>query len=92
MAICKIHGLDEEICRGLHEGGTPVRITKESRRYGKFVTVVSGIPAAQINEVASELKTRCAAGGTVKAGKIEIQGEHEKKIKFILQEKGFTVS
>ena len=92
MAICKTHGLDEEICRGLHEGGTPVKITKESRRYGKFVTIVSGIPADQINDIATELKTKCAAGGTVKAGRIEIQGEHEKKIKSMLQEKGFTVS
>jgi len=73
-------------------GGAQVRITTDTRSYGKKVTVVHGVPQDQINEVAKELKTRCAAGGTIKNGKIEIQGEHNRKVKTILEEKGFRVS
>jgi translation initiation factor 1 len=41
-------------------------------------------------ELASKLKTKLAAGGTLKEGKIEIQGEHVMKVKKILLDSGFT--
>jgi predicted translation initiation factor SUI1 len=42
-----------------------------------------------IDDLARKLKTKCAAGGTAKDGKIELQGDHKKKVKETLEEMGF---
>lgn len=47
-------------------------------------------PAA-LEQLARELKKRCASGGRVVDGMIEIQGEHRQSLQAILQERGFTV-
>jgi translation initiation factor 1 len=57
----------------------PVRVGRETQgRAGKGVTTVTGLPlgAAEIEALATRLKKRCGSGGTVRAGVIEIQGEH----------------
>ena len=59
-------------------GGT-VRVSRQTKgRKGKGVTVVSGLPLsdAELAELGADLKRRCGSGGTVKAGVIEIQGDH----------------
>ncbi len=56
-----------------------VRVSRESKgRRGKGVTLISGLPldAKGLQKLAKQLKRRCGAGGTVKDGIIEIQGEH----------------
>ena len=56
-----------------------VKIRLEKRAGGKFVTIVSGLHtfgSARLNSIAKELKSTCGAGGTVKNGTIEIQGDH----------------
>jgi translation initiation factor 1 len=71
-----------------------VRIRREVKgRAGKTVTTISGIPLArmQLEAVASELKRRCHAGGSVKAGVIVIQGDHRKTAMSILEAKGYKV-
>jgi translation initiation factor 1 len=70
-----------------------IRIFSDKRRYGKIVTVVEGIDAGDIDmdELARKLKTKCASGGTVKDGRIELQGEHKKKVQLALEEMGFEV-
>jgi len=48
------------------------------KRAGKQVTVIAGLHtygAERLNAIARELKTTCGAGGTVKNGTIEIQGD-----------------
>ena len=42
------------------------------------VTVITGLPlsAAELSELAGDLKRRCGSGGTVRDGTIEIQGDH----------------
>jgi translation initiation factor 1 len=47
-------------------------------RAGKGVTTVIGLPlsAADLEALAARFKKRCGSGGTVRAGVIEIQGEH----------------
>jgi translation initiation factor 1 len=42
-------------------------------------------------ELASSLKRYCGSGGTVKAGAIEIQGDHRERLAARLRELGFTV-
>lgn len=60
-------------------------------RKGKGVTVVRGLSLnlEQLEQLATTLKRRCASGGTVRDGVIEIQGEHRDKVCGILKEMGY---
>jgi translation initiation factor 1 len=51
-------------------------------RGGKGVTVISGLPvdAATLEALATQLKRSCGAGGAVREGRIEIQGEHRDRL------------
>ena len=69
-----------------------VRIGREvAGRGGKGVTVVSGLTlnAAQLEELATRFKRLCGAGGGVKDGRIEIQGEHRDRLVAELCRLGF---
>ncbi|MCA9317644.1 MAG: translation initiation factor Sui1 [Planctomycetes bacterium] len=71
-----------------------VRVGRETKgRKGKGVTVVSGVPLAgsELDALAKRLKTRCASGGTVRDGVIEIQGDHRDTLVPLLEAEGFTV-
>ena len=93
--ICSVCGLPEELCmcEQIAKEQQKIRILTDTRRYGKIVTVVEGIDATDIDldDLARKLKTRCAAGGTAKEGRIELQGEHKRKVKEVLEELGFSV-
>ncbi len=93
--ICSVCGLPEELCmcEQIAKEQQKIRILTDTRRYGKVVTVVEGIDATDIDldDLARKLKTRCAAGGTAKEGRIELQGEHKRKVKEVLEELGFSV-
>jgi translation initiation factor 1 len=69
------------VCRAAPSplGRGPIRVGRETKgRKGKGVTVVSGIPLGgeELAALARQLKQKCGAGGTVRAGVIEIQGDH----------------
>lgn len=71
-----------------------VRVSRETKgRKGKGVTLVTGVPlgGADLADLAKLLKSRCGAGGTVKSGVIEIQGDHRDKVVAELQGRGWTV-
>lgn len=69
-----------------------VRIRRESKgRGGKLVCVIEGLADDEIKPTAKLLKSRCATGGTIKEGNIEIQGDHRELIKTLLEKKGLTV-
>ncbi|MCU0852295.1 MAG: stress response translation initiation inhibitor YciH [Thermoplasmata archaeon] len=93
--ICSVCGLPEELCmcEQIAKEQQKIRILTDTRRYGKIVTVVEGIDSTDIDldDLARKLKTRCAAGGTAKDGRVELQGEHKKKVKEVLEELGFSV-
>ena len=60
-----------------------VRVGREtSGRSGKGVSVVTGVPlpSADLEALATRLKKLCGAGGAVKDGVIEIQGDHRDKL------------
>lgn len=62
-------------------------------RGGKTVTVISGLqhnPATK-EKLLKEFKALCGAGGTVKDGNLEIQGDHRDKLIATLREKGYQV-
>jgi translation initiation factor 1 len=70
-----------------------IRIFRErGGRNGKVVTVVRGLPTGPaLLDLAANLKRLCGAGGTVKDGVLEIQGDHRERLADHLQAKGYTV-
>jgi translation initiation factor 1 len=81
------------MCEQIAKEQQQIRILTDTRRYGKVMTVIVGINSGEIDmdDLAKKLKTRCAAGGTYKDGRIELQGDHKKKVKEVLEELGFSV-
>ena len=56
------------------------------------MTVIDGLgKSVDISDVAKQLKTKCATGGTSKGGLIELQGDHTRKVKDVLADMGFPV-
>ena len=69
-----------------------VRVFREKGgRRGKTVTVVRGVPARDLDAVASDLKRLCGTGGSAKDGVVEIQGDHRPKIVARLEAQGHRV-
>lgn len=85
------------VCRpkeSVPKGGGIVRVSRETKgRKGKGVTLISGVPLHPdgLLALAKALKQTCGSGGTVKAGVIEIQGDHRDLLVDTLQKKGYTV-
>lgn len=54
------------------------RLRLEKRPKGKVVTVISSLDPEgnDLAELTSRLKARCGSGGTLKEGRIELQGRH----------------
>ena len=93
--ICPTCGLPKELCacEEIAREQQEIRISTAKRRYGKVVTIVEGIDASDIDidDLARQLKTKCASGGTVKDGKIELQRDHKRKVEQVLEELGFPI-
>jgi translation initiation factor 1 len=67
-------------------------IRQTAHRGGKTVTVVTGflgISLAEKERLAKEMQQACGAGGTVKEGRIEIQGDQRDTVSRILTKAGF---
>ena len=76
------------------KGDGIVRVSLDTKgRKGKGVTLVRGVPLAAdaLTALAKQLKANCGSGGTVKAGVIEIQGDHRDTVVTALQKQGMTV-
>ncbi|SEW26875.1 SUI1 family translation initiation factor [Halobacterium jilantaiense] len=79
----------EDVARA--EQTLSVRI--ERRTYDKPVTVVEGFDpdVTDVDDVATTLKKRLGAGGTARETSVEVQGDHEDRVKDVLEEDGFAV-
>jgi translation initiation factor 1 len=67
-------------------------LRQTAHRGGKTVTVVKnfiGIGLAEKEQLAKQMQKACGCGGTVKEGRIEIQGDKREEIARILTEAGF---
>jgi len=67
-------------------------IRQTAHRGGKTVTVVTGftgIGQAEKEQLAREMQKACGVGGTVKEGRIEIQGDQREEVSRILKHAGF---
>ena len=78
----------------IYQGDGVVRVSRETKgRRGKSVTIIDGVPLDKsgLKKLAKELKQKCSSGGTVKDGRIEIQGDHRDKFVELLKINGWTV-
>ncbi len=78
-----------------HDGkGKTVHVSLETEgRKGKAVTVITGLQhnPQTMDKIARILKQHCGAGGTVKDGFIEIQGDQRERVSAKLQEMNYDV-
>ena len=91
MEICPKCGLPKQacVCEKIAKGSQKIKVTTEKKRYGKLVTVVSGLDGVDVKDIAKALKNELACGGTHRDSEIELQGDHKKKIKEVLVKLGF---
>jgi translation initiation factor 1 len=67
-------------------------IRETGNRAGKTVTVVTnfvGIGLPEKEQLAKKMRAACGCGGTVKEGRIEIQGDQREVVAKILSDAGF---
>lgn len=73
-------------------GPARVRVGREvAGRGGKGISVIAGLPLSEdaLETLATQLKKLCGAGGAVRNGSIEIQGEHRDRLVAELQKLGY---
>jgi translation initiation factor 1 len=70
--------------------GHGVRLRLDRRASGRWVTLVGGLrlPQAKLLELLGELKAACGAGGTLKEGVLELQGDQRDKVEAALEARG----
>lgn len=92
--ICSRCGLPKElcVCETIAKESQKIVVSSEKRKFGKQYTIIEGIDAKEIDikELTKKLKSKFACGGTVKEGKIELQGNHKNNAKAELVSLGFA--
>ncbi|MBD3313922.1 stress response translation initiation inhibitor YciH [Candidatus Woesearchaeota archaeon] len=91
--VCQICGLPKDlcVCESIAKERQRIVVKIEKRKFRKHYTIIAGIDKKEINikDLVKMLKNKLACGGTVKDGKIELQGNHKSKVKPILVGLGF---
>lgn len=78
------------VCKQISKSEQKITVSVSRRRFGKFVTIAEGFNKEEdLKQIASKLKLKLACGGTLKNGKIELQGDQRKHIKKALASLGF---
>ena len=97
--MCPACGKPVAVCSCARRAAAPkgdavVRISRQTKgRKGKGVSLVTGLPLSSdaLEKLARQLKQRCGAGGAVKDGVIEIQGDHREVLAQELGKLGYKV-
>lgn len=91
--ICPVCGLPQDlcVCEEMSKEQQRIRIRLERRKWGKKYTVIDGIDSKDVSlsKIASQLKTKCACGGTAKDDKIALMGDHRAVVRESLIKMGF---
>lgn len=84
--------MDLCVCETIAKEQQKVRVYVDKRRYGKPTTILEGIDSKNIDlkDLIKKLKQKLACGGTLKAGVIELQGNHKDEVKEVLTKIGFS--
>jgi translation initiation factor 1 len=71
-------------------GTSNIRLRLDRRASGRLVTVITGLPGKpdEVLALAKTLKAAAGAGGTVKEGALELQGDHRDLVEGALQAQG----
>ncbi len=89
---CPKCGLPKDmcVCQEIAKEEQKIKIRVDRRRFGKIVTLVSGLESDMDPlGILKDLKKTLACGGALKSGEITLQGEHRKKVKELLVKRGF---
>lgn len=72
------------------DGFVRLSLDRKQRR-GKAVTIIANIPGdlAELTALAQEFRKLCGAGGSLKEGNIELQGDHRDKVEARLKALGY---
>ena len=91
MEICPKCGLPIQacVCQEIGKAEQKIKVETVKRKYGKIITIVSGLDEGESKKLAKDLKQSLACGGTVKNGMIELQGDHKGRVKPILVKLGY---
>ena len=82
-----------EITRELDREESLLTVRVEKRRYNKPTTVITGFPRdADLHDIARQLKTSLATGGTSQDGEIVLLGDHGRRAKEKLEALGYHVT
>ena len=87
----KIKNTSNDSSTKLKKTGTAKILLDRKGRKGKSMTVVEGLSVnpQHLADIAKQLKQFLGTGGTAKQGRIEIQGDHRKKVAEKLESLGF---
>jgi len=87
-----VNPLDEMLFKEVLKEQQRIRVYIEKARYGKLKTIIEGIDEKEfdLEDIAKKLKAKLACGGTVKKGRIELQGDHRERVKKLLADLGFS--
>ena len=92
--ICSKCGLPKQlcVCETIAKETQRIRIYTITKKFRKVSTVIEGLDSKEIalKDVTKNLKSEFACGGTVKDGRIELQGDHRPKIRKSLVKLGFS--
>jgi translation initiation factor 1 len=91
--ICPVCGLPKDlcVCEEMSKEEQRIKIRLETRKWGKKYTIIDGIDSKEVSldKLASELKTRCACGGTAKNERVLLMGDHRDMVRDSLIKMGF---
>lgn len=90
--ICPTCGLPKNlcVCGEIAKETQKIKVRTYRRRFGKVVTVITGLEDEKAaKQLTKLLKKSLACGGTFKDKEIELQGEHKEKVKEILLKQGY---
>jgi translation initiation factor 1 len=95
MQICDKCGLPVDlcICKEIAKEQQLVKVSTSKKKFGKVITLIEGINEKEVDlkALSKALKSRFACGGTVKGGRIELQGNQKEVVKKTLREMGYTL-
>ena len=91
--VCSVCGLPKDlcVCGTISMEQQRVKVRRETRKWGKPVTIVEGmdVKSVDLSDLTSKLKAVCACGGTSKDNLVLLQGDHRDKVKRALMDYGF---